>query len=43
MKEKNTVKDAAGCGITTIIGLLIFGGFCMFMFWLCLKLSGSTL
>ena len=39
----NSVKDYAGCGFTSVLGLLIFGGFCMFMFWLTMQCTGSKL
>ena len=41
MEEKGiSVKDYAGCGFTSILGLLVFGGFCMFMFWLVIQCTG---
>lgn len=39
-KKGNSAKDYAGCGITSILGILVFGGFCMFMFWLCMQCTG---
>ena len=39
----NSVKDYAGCGFTSLLGLLIFGGFCMFMFWLTMQCTGSKI
>lgn len=41
--NSNSVKDYVGCGLTSLIGLLIYGGFGMFMFWLCMQCTGSKL
>ena len=38
--KDNSAKDCIGCGFTSILGLLIFGGFCMFMFWLIMQCTG---
>ena len=43
MEEKTKVKDFIGCGFTSLIGLLVFGGFCVFMFWLCMQIFGWEL
>jgi hypothetical protein len=42
-ENRNQLRDSAGCGLTSLLGLLIFGGFCMFMFWVCMKLFGVEL
>ena len=39
----NSVKDFVGCGFTSLLGLLIFGGFCVLMFWLTMQCSGTKL
>lgn len=42
-KEKDSVSDYIGCGFTTLIGFCIYGGICMFMFWLCMQCTGTKL
>ena len=42
-KKGDSLKDFLGCGLTSLLGLLLFGGFCVLMFWICLKLTGSTI
>jgi hypothetical protein len=41
--KENSVKDYAGCGFTSLFGLLIIGGFGMFMFWLMMKCTGTEI
>jgi hypothetical protein len=44
MEEKgNSAKDFVGCGFSSLLGLLIYGGGCMFMFWLCMQCTGYKL
>lgn len=43
MEERTKIKDIIGCGFTSLLGLALFGGFCMFMFWICMKIFGWEL
>ena len=42
-ENKNSVKDYVGCAFTSLIGLAVIGGFCVFMFWVGMQIFGWEL
>ena len=47
MEKKNDkehpIMDAIGCGFSSLIGLCIYGGISLLMFWLCVKCTGNNM
>lgn len=43
MKEKNSFFNTVKGLISGLLIFAAFVGFCMFMFWVCMKLTGTTL
>ena len=39
-KKENTAKDFIGCGFSSLLGLCIYGGIGLLLFWLCAQIFG---